>query len=1732
MRAPAVPLTRKLLLAVVMGLLVCSLMPLGSAFAEGEKAPSTLLASSLMDGPASVVREDVALAAPEGDVAPEPVIGSFTVDGLTFAVIDESHVELVGVSSGWQQITSSQEDEDSGVASMQALGPDGAEADASTLALSESITYEGIDYDVIAVGPYAFYLSGVASVTLPASVIDVDDRAFRSSDVANVAVAEGNPTYSSFDGALYDAERLSLLLIPEGKQGTVLLPKTAESAAPSVFSHCPLVTQIAVEEGSAAFASENGLLYTSDLTTLLRVPAGATDIVIHDGCTTIAAGALEACASLATSTAPASVTSISPYLFEQEPETIMAPVAVSAVEDDAEGESAEDNESTDASPQLTAMVALSSVDDGLPEVDASAIDLMLSDGANSASWGILGLSVNSDEDTVEQGEAAFQDGVAIGADGGFQGIPGTANLMSASIAHAEYDTPIVTKKQVRGGTLQIGAVIISGTSPATIINGLFDGEVGWTSSSDTPQDTDVVTVRVTNYTPFDPSTSPNGNDYGLDAVLAMCRDRTIAKYPPNGLKPFYITIMSTGNEVSFSNLFRLPDAGSSTADTAWQFKILGEDLVGNATLRGSGTLGSSVKIGNGGYGVSIQYTNLNNNKTQYSDVTFDKNTTDTVSFNGHCGKACASPSNSLRMPTLSRKGYTHGWAASPSATTSLYGAGATIEMPFNQNTTLYAVWAKKPSLSVNLDKNATDATAGTPTVYYWPDKGYTTSKDSTDVVGVGSVIAANKPEREGYEFDGYWSQRSGGTQYVDKDGNLTADAPTIAAGSSSPRWYAHWKPTDYLIKLVTYGGDVDDDGWKEQSATSAEVKVYDRHYNIESDDIELPVPVRADYHFTGWTASNDSLPQLSVVIGKGSTGSRTYNANYEQIYKVSYSSAHGTPGRVSDSIYKGGSNIRLPSVTVDAGYTFNGWESSAWTGLMAADAEVSFAGTQNVTVTASFTKIEYTISLDTDGGSVSDSGWAAAVANSKYTKIYTVESAAVILPEPKRTGYTFTGWTGSNGTTPQTSVTVPMQSTGNRDYEAHWKAGTFTVKLDANGGSGGDEIIYEKFNDGWYTSPNAEPKYAITKVSVPTSEATEGNYVFNGYFWTDTEGNRIQCIDSTGKITAAASQFTQDATLVAEWASIAGVGIHANGGYLKYNSVTWQGDFCHQISNVKKCEILPDNSLYTLATDEVPRTIGSGSAEWELLGWSTSPNGPLLTAGDQPTDKDVVYYAQWKRPTQLVVFANGGALTFPYNNNWSGDGAWQFSSTVKFTVGNNAELTVGGTDRNREVTVPEGYDQMLLGWSWTPDGPILDVGTYVVSEVTRLYAVWGGSIDLWLHANSGALRYSGQCFWDDVSLPDGWRFFNSLRYVICEDGSIKVFDKDNTNNGRHVVANESKTDRILLGWARTPTGPRISSGAYGGAGKIDLYAFWQTSVVGFDPNGGAGGQGDSLPVTVGEAMPAISKEKPTRAGYLFRGWFDGPDYEQARQYYTEECDSARQWDIGCDATLYAGWEPISYTVSLEGVAGEDLGTFTAKYGEDLELPKLESQGWIFKGWEDAETMVVHQPGAVQNLRSEDGAHVTLRAKRVAAVSADAPIDVTVSVDLLGIEDQVPASGYIESRSGGALKVAAVDFAPLDGATALFGSRTADVALEALAGERATSAAVSFPLDAEATEADASKLAAFALPDGFGTRIPIGYRFAIPDDVLGTIDPAIFEQKTTPVCSVYYTVALANQEGIA
>ncbi len=229
-------------------------------------------------------------------------------------------------------------------------------------------------------------------------------------------VAEANPTYSSFDGALYSAGLTSLLLIPGGRQGAVRIPSQAADVPASAFSHCALVDAISVDAGGAHLSSWEGLLYDADGTALLRVPAGVTEIAIREGCTTIAAGAMEACASLARINAPSTVTSISPDVFTSVPTASLPAASVILSEGSGPAETEESNEgqASEAGDQLSAMVALSSIDDDLPEVDLSMIIVMLPEKANRTPWESVGFSIHVENvvplvDSFAQAERASAD---------------------------------------------------------------------------------------------------------------------------------------------------------------------------------------------------------------------------------------------------------------------------------------------------------------------------------------------------------------------------------------------------------------------------------------------------------------------------------------------------------------------------------------------------------------------------------------------------------------------------------------------------------------------------------------------------------------------------------------------------------------------------------------------------------------------------------------------------------------------------------------------------------------------------------------------------------------------------------------------------------------------------------------------------------------------------------------------------------------------------------------------------------------------------------------------------------------------------------------------------------------------------------------------------------------------------------------------------------------------------
>lgn len=79
----------------------------------------------------------------------------------------------------------------------------------------------------------------------------------------------------------------------------------------------------------------------------------------------------------------------------------------------------------------------------------------------------------------------------------------------------------------------------------------------------------------------------------------------------------------------------------------------------------------------------------------------------------------------------------------------------------------------------------------------------------------------------------------------------------------------------------------------------------------------------------------------------------------------------------------------------------------------------------------------YTISYDYDGGT----------ANNPIS--YSVKQDDFTLTAPTKEGYTFTGWTGNNGDTPQKDVTIKKGTAENLNFKANWTINYYTLDLNS-----------------------------------------------------------------------------------------------------------------------------------------------------------------------------------------------------------------------------------------------------------------------------------------------------------------------------------------------------------------------------------------------------------------------------------------------------------------------------------------------------------------------------------------------------------------------------------------------------------------------------------------------------------------------------------------------------------
>mgnify|MGYP000158185966 CR=1 FL=1 len=135
------------------------------------------------------------------------------------------------------------------------------------------------------------------------------------------------------------------------------------------------------------------------------------------------------------------------------------------------------------------------------------------------------------------------------------------------------------------------------------------------------------------------------------------------------------------------------------------------------------------------------------------------------------------------------------------------------------------------------------------------------------------------------------------------------------------------------------------------------------------------------------------------------------------------------------------------------------------------------------TLTAQWTVNQYTITYDLAGGTVEGN-----------PNTYTIETVAFTLKNPTKSGYTFTGWsgTGLDGENNMT-VTIPTGSTGNRIYTAHWRYNGsghsysyYTIKATAGAGgsiSPSGNVSVREGRDRTFTI-TPDKGYAISNVKI------------------------------------------------------------------------------------------------------------------------------------------------------------------------------------------------------------------------------------------------------------------------------------------------------------------------------------------------------------------------------------------------------------------------------------------------------------------------------------------------------------------------------------------------------------------------------------------------------------------------------------------------------------------------
>lgn len=286
--------------------------------------------------------------------------------------------------------------------------------------------------------------------------------------------------------------------------------------------------------------------------------------------------------------------------------------------------------------------------------------------------------------------------------------------------------------------------------------------------------------------------------------------------------------------------------------------------------------------------------------------------------------------------------------------------------------------------------------------------------------------------------------------------------------------------TPLIIKAAAYAYDID---------LVSSYGLYDKQvvtYTLDGttqtktvsygDYVTLPdIPDKTGYNTIGWKKDNGEAFDPSTPVSEDVN----ITAEYELInYTIGYTLNDGT---VSDNptSYNVETGVIVLNNPTKTGYKFDGWSGTDLTGNDNMTVTIPSGATGSRSYEAHFSIINYSINYS--GVTPSE------VSTFSLPDGYNVETTTFTLASLSRDGYTFDGWTGSNGTTPG-SVTITKGSTGDKEYTANFTIIDYTINYNLNGGS---------------VSGTNETSYNVETGAIVLINPTKEGYTFKGWSGTD-----------------------------------------------------------------------------------------------------------------------------------------------------------------------------------------------------------------------------------------------------------------------------------------------------------------------------------------------------------------------------------------------------------------------------------------------------------------------------------------------------------------------------------------------------------------------------------------------------------------------------------------------------